>query len=161
VSRPGWLAYINEEGKLDELPVNRVSTLLLEMLIPGFVQHDVLVGTVLWLGHEGPGETSVSPRLITALTAIAGGMIDDDTPVTVVRWRNDVWVYDTLDSRPFVDNVDDLVDQANAQASAGNGFDTIEVNCGLTKGRWQEIRVEIMDDIKINLHDNREDRSYG
>lgn len=59
VGGPDWVVYVNEEGKLDGLPVNARATAVVETLLPGFSAHDVLVGTAVFLGRDGEDETHV------------------------------------------------------------------------------------------------------
>ncbi len=64
VSGDDWTLYLNEEGKLQGLPVNRTATLFLNELIPGFAQRDVLVGTVVFVGADGRGGSADVPASI-------------------------------------------------------------------------------------------------
>jgi Domain of unknown function (DUF3846) len=65
-------AYVNEEGKLDALPLNQAAT---DMLVPPLRGHDVLVGTVVvWVPDRDPHEF-VDPHAGTqqqALDRLAG-----------------------------------------------------------------------------------------
>lgn len=61
-----WSAYLNEEGKLDGLPVNVLATMIAQRLGWRGVPGDVLVGTVVFCGppdSEGY-DTSLRPGII-------------------------------------------------------------------------------------------------
>jgi hypothetical protein len=55
--------WVNEEGKNVGLPMNSVATDLLWTLAPDFTGQDVLVGTVVITGHNGPETASVPEGL--------------------------------------------------------------------------------------------------
>lgn len=59
---PGWHAYINEEGKWENLPVNLPATQFAGA--NGWYGGDHLVGTVVFLGGSGPHEGSVPLSLV-------------------------------------------------------------------------------------------------
>ncbi len=66
-----WVLYCNEEGKLQGLPVNNLATRLINELMPGFAQHDVLVGTVVFVGSTASGgSTDVPAEVITVLESM-------------------------------------------------------------------------------------------
>jgi hypothetical protein len=75
--------WMNEEGKLERLPVNNVATDLLWLLHPAFVGRDVLVGPVVLTGNNGPETASIKPGLWEWLTALKW-----DLPVTCVEESN-------------------------------------------------------------------------
>lgn len=54
VSHGLWHAYIDEEGKLKQLPVNEAGTAFAHSI--GWPHGDVLVGPVVFLGSGGTGE---------------------------------------------------------------------------------------------------------
>lgn len=65
VSGSRWVAYVNEEGKLEGLPTNWTATASLNELLPSFAGHDVIVGTAVFLGVRADGaETDVPQRII-------------------------------------------------------------------------------------------------
>jgi hypothetical protein len=51
--------WVNEEGKLEQLPVNDAATDLLWAMNPAFVGQDVLVGDVALTSHKGPETASI------------------------------------------------------------------------------------------------------
>lgn len=51
--------WLNEEGKLEGLPINSVATDLLWLLHPAFRGQDVLVGPIVLTGHDGPETASI------------------------------------------------------------------------------------------------------
>lgn len=161
--RADWHCYFNEEGKIARPPleINVGATVFMDSLIPGFARHDELVGPVVWLGNQGPEEASVTPEIIRRFTDAAIGRMSEIRPIAVIRWGNDVWVYDDLKTARVATQVMELVTRAQGRAHDGNGFGTIEVYPLVTKTKWVEIRVELMDRPGMVLHDEREDRSYG
>lgn len=55
-----WHAYVDEEGKYKNLPVNYVANLVLTRLgWPGISLGDFVVGRVVILGDDGPDEADV------------------------------------------------------------------------------------------------------
>lgn len=69
LARPPASMYVNEEGKLEGLPINRRATLLLWMHNPAFRYADVVAGDALVTGPaDGNGyDTSVSEELLQTL----------------------------------------------------------------------------------------------
>ena len=66
VTRPGWQAYVNEDGKVLGLPVNPVAT---RLLFPD--GGDVIAGTAVVLGTSPTGtEADVPPGLATSVLAV-------------------------------------------------------------------------------------------
>lgn len=66
ISGRGWMAYVDEEGKLKHRPENPLATLLAHE--HGWPNGDVLVGDVAFLGPpDGPAETSVPDFLVAWL----------------------------------------------------------------------------------------------
>lgn len=62
----GCGCYINEEGKLLNLPVNRIATAIVDTLYPGFASYDYIVGPAVFVGpidSEGY-DTSLPPELV-------------------------------------------------------------------------------------------------
>ncbi len=173
VSDPGGSGlhvYINEEGKLQHLPVNRSSTVFLDSLFQAagrapFSLYDVLVGTAVWLDTRGTGanaggEGAIPLKWVRRFALEQARLWQPDKPITVIKHFDDVWVFD------LGDNAAALVLQSCARLGtpnlgAGKPHGVIEVYPGLSPGRWTEIRVDIMDHPTVNLHDERVDRSYG
>lgn len=59
---------VNEEGKLEKLPINRRATLLFWLLFPSVRHHDVIVGDVLIVGHpDKEGNTTDVPANVVDL----------------------------------------------------------------------------------------------
>ena len=57
--------YINEEGKIEELGLNKVATCLAERHIPDFTKDDYIVGTALLVGRDGsPDEVSTPAEMM-------------------------------------------------------------------------------------------------
>jgi Domain of unknown function (DUF3846) len=68
VSRDGWHAYINDEGKLLDLPVNLLATILL------FPDHsDLICGAAVLLGDGPAGDEADAPAAVveSAATVLA------------------------------------------------------------------------------------------
>lgn len=63
---PNVHMYLNEEGKLDGLPGNRLATELAEHYIPGFASHDIICGDVVLLGSTRDGEEDHLPEDVFA-----------------------------------------------------------------------------------------------
>lgn len=68
-SQPAASLYVNEEGKINELPMNRRATLLVWMHNPAFRYRDVIVGDALLTGpaDEHGRDTNVPDELSHAL----------------------------------------------------------------------------------------------
>lgn len=63
--------YLNEEGKYQGLPPNRVGTALVEHFYPGFSQRDVIVGNLLVLGQgSGGNEASVPEHIVKMVKSL-------------------------------------------------------------------------------------------
>jgi hypothetical protein len=59
---------VNEEGKLEQRPINRRATLLFWLLFPSIRQRDVIVGDVLIVGHaDKDGNTTDAPANVVEL----------------------------------------------------------------------------------------------
>ncbi|BAS17577.1 hypothetical protein AHiyo8_58800 [Arthrobacter sp. Hiyo8] len=59
---------INEEGKLEKLPINRRATLLFWLLFPSIRHRDAIVGDVLIVGHpDKDGNTTDAPANVVEL----------------------------------------------------------------------------------------------
>lgn len=161
-----WHLYCDEEGKLTGKKINTYSTAYLDLLFTEagrapFSSRDVLVGSIVWLGNDKHGgEQSLPIEHVFRFTANVLATWDSALPITVVRYRKEIWVYDQRNVNIAV-TVRDCAEAARESVSRGNDHGVIEVYPGLTKGRWEEIRVDIMDDYTITLHDERTDRSYG
>lgn len=68
-----WVLYCNEEGKLQGLPVNHLATRFINLLMPGFTDHDVLVGTVVLVGSTpSGGSKDVPAHIITRYQEMTG-----------------------------------------------------------------------------------------
>lgn len=63
-----WHAYVNEQGKLLDLPVNLLATTLAQML--GWPGGDVLNGTVVFLGDGPEGDETNVPREVIEAIAL-------------------------------------------------------------------------------------------
>lgn len=63
----GWHAYIDEEGKLKQLPVNEPATYLAFMC--GWRAHDYLCGTAIFLGNGDDGQEADVPAPILRVWA--------------------------------------------------------------------------------------------
>lgn len=74
----------------------------------------------------------------------------------VLRLGQDIYVFDSL-PLTFIR----LAELAQKAAQPDTPHTKVEVVLGMSPGRWTELRVDIMDDFRIDLHDEREDRSYG
>lgn len=148
--------YINEDGKQLNLPMNAASTLFLETLVPGFMRADHLVGPVVWLGHDDSGNERDLPFKYATAFSVATLANSNPDSLVVVTWKNDVWVWDTPADGPMA-VVRRLITEARRAAEHG----TIEVFYNVDRNRWVETRVDLMDHVKITLHDERKDRSYG
>lgn len=59
---------LNENGKLEQKPINRRATLLFWLLFPSIRHHDVIVGDVLIVGHpDSQGNTTDAPANVVKL----------------------------------------------------------------------------------------------
>lgn len=76
----GWVAYLNEEGKLHGLPANERATLLARAA-GWYAPTDFLVGTVVFMGRHGPAEADV-PEPLLELARRLGVWTDEDAPPT-------------------------------------------------------------------------------
>ena len=65
LSTPGGKVdfWMNENGKLDRMPVNALATDVLYMLHPAFRGHDILVGPVVLTGNNGEDTASIPEGL--------------------------------------------------------------------------------------------------
>ena len=76
--------WINEEGKLNGLPLNELGTALWHLTTPIMRHHDILVGTVVITGGVGPeGETLTLPAGWSAKFA---SIIDFDLSEELIEW---------------------------------------------------------------------------
>lgn len=77
VSAPGFLAYVDEEGKIKDLPVNRVATDYARLA--GWVSDDVLCGPVVFLGpvDEEGNATAVTEDFLDIGDALSARYIMD------------------------------------------------------------------------------------
>lgn len=64
-----WHAYVDEEGKLKNLPANYAATQIANSV--GWPSGDFLVGTAVFLGHIGPDEADC-PELIIEVARVIG-----------------------------------------------------------------------------------------
>lgn len=71
VSGDDWVAFLNEDGKNEGLPINRTATLLLNALKPGFAEHDFAVGTMVVLGRRGIETTDVPDDIVNRFKAVS------------------------------------------------------------------------------------------
>lgn len=161
----GWAAYCNEEGKLQGKAMNIVSSMYMDKLYVAagalpFTGFDHLVGNVIWCDHLRDDIDSLPIEHIRAYTAEHLNVAYDRalyTPtITILRHHNHVWVFDQNKDEV----IPDLVAACVLDARTGE-HGTIEVWAGVSPASWTEVRVEIMDDFRIALHDERDDKSYG
>jgi hypothetical protein len=62
----GCGCYINEEGKLLNLPPNNTATAIVDSFLRGFARHDFIAGTAVFIGpadDEG-NDTTLPPELV-------------------------------------------------------------------------------------------------
>lgn len=143
-----WGIYFNEE------PVGRTNDhaiRLVQALDP--IRYVSLHGRCLVFGRNGSEEIDLPDYVIdTALIQIPE---PEPGRVCLYRFGNQVHVYD---DQPTA--VKDLHAAIVRHRDVDN--DTpIEAYFNLSRNRWVELRVEIMDQPVIDLHDHRNDRSYG
>lgn len=74
--------YCNDEGKLRNLPVNAVATLLWRHLNQGTVIRDELVGTVVVLGGDGPCEVGVPESVVRIAETLYQALTEVPLPLT-------------------------------------------------------------------------------
>lgn len=155
VTGDNWMAYVDEEGKNKNKPINHLSTLYIEDLLPGFTRRDVLVGSVVWFGfalQPGPsGERDFDNDRILQFCIMAAALAGDDNPISFARWGADVWVFD----RP-VDAVAKLMGLVE-QAAGSEDFGTIVFQSALTRDKWKDMSVTVMQRPGMTLHDERDD----
>lgn len=169
--RGEWHLYVDEEGKLKGKPANGYSTLFLDKLFteagrPAFSNYDVLVGTVVWLGpivtigdDEDSSEHSFPLNLLGKFVGLVMRNTNDDTPIVVIRIANRIIVFDQpTDS---ILEIKALVREARLRVAAGEQHDQIDVYANVSRGFWQEMRVDIMDHPAVDIDDRRADKSYG
>lgn len=65
-----WHAYCDEDGKNKGLPMNPVATVLAQRL--GWPTGDVLCGTVVFLGTDGPHEADVPDEVLAEHARLSG-----------------------------------------------------------------------------------------
>lgn len=148
--------YLNEEGKMQGLPPNGESSLMLEHYLPGFTAHDTLVGPVLWLASTDSGDSASCPiEIINRFADSSLSRFTGSSSLVVMCRNDDIWVYDS--PARAIAQITNLVETARADADHG----TIEVYPSVSRPRWVELRVELMDQVRITVNDEREDRTYG
>ncbi len=151
--------YCDEEGKLRGKATNEVATTYLDMLMPGFAIRDHLVGDVMFVGtRPGSGtEASIPLGHVTGFVNTAMRRVTDtEWPIVVVRYGNDIWVFDTPRTGPL-DQIKELINRAS-----NDGWQNkIEVRFAINPNTWTEMRVDMMDHWTLRLHDKRTDKSYG
>lgn len=161
----GWEAYCNGDGKSLGLEINTNSNVFLNRLYLSegakrpFTHHDFVVGPIIWMmesEEESEDVASIPLSYIIRFTNVAAPTSDSGL-ITVMRDGNDIWVFDQIKDSFIPQQVAERVRAARSREDHG----TIEVWAGMTRPAWVELRVEIMDQVGINLHDQREDRSYG
>lgn len=70
IAGPGWSAYLNEEGKLDGLPINTFATALAKTL--RWTSYDILVGPVVFVGPtDSRGNDTDVPGFVLDAAGIA------------------------------------------------------------------------------------------
>src|SRR5262245_31873406 len=73
--RASWSAYLNEEGKLDGLPVNPMADQLAQQLGWQYLPGDFLVGNVVFCGPpDGAGEDTSVPDFVLAESVLVRAM---------------------------------------------------------------------------------------
>lgn len=143
-----WAMYFDEDqyqGKLNRFAIAMVNALTGQPLS--------IKGNALMVGLTGSTEIDVPDRVIDL--TLAKIPIPQDLRVTVLRHRKHVFVYD--DQAEAIKALLSMV----ARHREARDLDPIEAYFGVPTTRWVELRVEIMDDWSIQLHDHRNDRSYG
>ena len=70
----GTSMFINEEGKLNGLPLNPVATAMVEKFIPGFIKQDVIVGTAVILGANNEHSASCPQHIIDTVESLVGSV---------------------------------------------------------------------------------------
>ena len=82
VSGYSWLAYVNEEGKLENLPVNERATAFMHS-VGGIYDWDTINGAMIIIGEgdgEGDGEESDYTDIPSKLLHFAGQSMDISIP---------------------------------------------------------------------------------
>lgn len=148
VPSSNWAIYANEEP---EGRINVQANSLIWALEPAIRMP--LYGRCLVVGAKGSEEIDVPDYVIdTALLQIPE---PEPGHVCLYRFGNQVHVYDDQPT-----GVKDLHAAIVRHRDVDN--DTpIEAYFNVPRNRWVELRVEIMDQHAIDLHDHRNDRSYG
>lgn len=177
VAFDSWCFLANEDGKSQGQPVNRAATRFADVLFvdagrPPFSLRDHFVGPVALTGLSSTGDDRDVPiDLISKYTdsalLLSHVAFEASTFITVIRVRfgkeyefDDIFVYDQGDSR-ITDKIIELAKAARQRRTDGLVHGEIEVWPAISPGKWVELRVDLMDQLRINLHDKREDRSYG
>lgn len=137
--------YCDEEGKLSGKQVNSTSTLALSLLIPGFANHDVLVGSIVWVGNSNSGHEAALPAEYVRLFSTVA--MKEFREIVLIRQGDDCWVYDN-DVTPL-DKIVSLIDADKPP---------IQVYPHITGPQWVEMRGELAD-TPMTIHDERADRS--
>lgn len=144
-----WAMYFDESG--NGLPNRAASHLCGKLLGVGNVL--TVEGRCLFVGRTGSDETSVPAHVIDmALTLVPR---TDSLTISLFRHRKHLFVYDDADACSK-----DLLGVIAQHRDAAD-LDPIEAYYGISPVQWVELRVEIMDDWSVQLHDHRNDRSYG
>lgn len=88
IQRPPMTLFANEEGKVQNLPVNRRATCLWWLLSPGARGNDILVGDIAVVGSRGgTGSTTDLPAdFINLLLAVQGFKIEVQTVNEPKEW---------------------------------------------------------------------------
>lgn len=159
-----WFAYCNEDGKSMELGLNRASTFFIDQLytqagLRPFTSFDQLVGPIVWLGRGDEEEDSVPIDIVQGYAmAHLRTAWSRSSPITMVRHRNDVWVWDSIQGGPIIPH---MIAALTTAARLSDDHGIVEVYAGVDRAKWVEVRVELMDHPEMDLHDERDDRTYG
>lgn len=148
-----WAVYLGEaKYKHQQVTENRAAMRLVDGLAPG--RRSVpMVGRCVFVGTNGSVETDVPDHLIHL--ALAQVPTPIDRTISLFRHREHIFVYDDQ-ARAVID----LLSSVDRHRTARD-LDPIESFFGISPTAWVELRVEIMDDWAVQLHDHRNDRSYG
>lgn len=150
VTTGDWAVYFNEDTRQGR--PNEAADSLISHLAPGTVVRP-MSGRCVFLGVRNGVETDVPDRLIDL--ALANLPEQPHTRVCLFRHRKHLFVYDNQNQA-----VKDLLGLITRHRDA-HDLDPIEAFFGVMPHAWVELRVEIMDDWSIQLHDHRNDRTYG
>lgn len=148
-------------------PINRAATRFADTLFiaegrQAFSTRERLGGTVIVTGFGLADDQDLPYEFIRGYSscALAEGHLTypAETFVTVIRVQHDhdddIYAYDQGNGT-IIEKVALLAEEARERHDHG----TIEVWPAISPGEWVNLRVELMDQIHIRLHDKRVDRS--